>query len=231
MKIVFLGTPQFVQPIKFALAKYFTLVASLSEADIGIIAAYGRILTKKELNTPRFGCINIHPSQLPKYRGPSPIQQAILDDAKKTSITIIEMDEEVDHGPVIYQEELEISSKDNFDTLSKKLFFRASKILPGIIKDFTSGKIKPIPQDHSQATYTKRFTKQDGYFNINSPPGSEKLDRMIRAYHSWPGVWTKWKDKIVKFYPEGLIQMEGKKVIPLKDFLNGYPDFPRFLYN
>lgn len=226
MKIVFWGTPQFVQPIKNELAKHFTLTESLGEADMAVIAAYGKILTKKELNTPKFGCINVHPSLLPKYRGPSPIQQTILDGEKKTGISIIKMDEQVDHGPIIYQEQLDISDKDNFNTLSKKLFLRAAEILPRIIKDFVSGKIKPIPQNHTQATFTKLFTRKDGYFDINNPPDPQTLDRMIRAYYPWPGVWTRWNNKIVKLLPKGLIQMEGKKPISLKDFLNGYPDFP-----
>ena len=228
MKVVFLGTPDFVRPIKQFLAKHFTLVNSLNKADLAVVAAYGRILTKIELNTPRFGCINVHPSLLPKYRGPSPIQQAILEGGKKTGITIIKMDEEVDHGPIIYREQLDISDKDNFDTLSKKLFSRGAEILPPIIKDFTSGNIKTTPQDYTQATYCKLLTRQSGHFDINNPPNPQTLDRMIRAYYPWPGVWTRWNNKIVKFLPGpgGLVQMEGKKKMPLKDFLNGYPDFP-----
>ena len=144
------------------------------------------------------------------------------------------MDEEVDHGPIIYQESLELTDKDNFSTLSKKMFLRSAEILPQIINDFISGKITPIPQDHSQATYTKHFTREDGYFDITNPPDAQELDRKIRAFHPWPGVWTIWKvrsgkekvKKIVKFLPNGKIQMEGKKAINYKDFLNGYPDFP-----
>ncbi|MBU1031558.1 methionyl-tRNA formyltransferase, partial [Patescibacteria group bacterium] len=99
MKIAFLGTPQFVQPIKDRLAKHFTLTDSLNEADLGVVAAYGRILTKEELNAPKCGFINVHPSLLPKYRGPSPIQSAILNGDKISGITIIKIDEEMDHGP------------------------------------------------------------------------------------------------------------------------------------
>lgn len=225
MTIAFLGIPDFVKSIREVIRKNFTLVESLNKADLGVIAAYGQILTKKELISPKMGCINIHPSLLPKYRGPSPIQAAILNGEKKSGITIIKMDEKMDHGPIIYQESLELASSDNFHTLSKKMFLKASQILPQIITDCISGKITPVPQNHSQATYTKHFTKKDGYFDINNPPDPEKLDRMIRAYHPWPGVWTRWNNKIVKFLPGGLLQMEGKKAIPLKDFLNGYPDF------
>lgn len=233
MKVAFLGTPDFVQPIREKLAKHFTLVDSLSEADLAVVAAYGQILTTQQLETPKYGCINVHPSLLPKYRGSSPIQTAILNGEKQSGITIIKMDEKVDHGPIIYQEEMELSSSDNFHTLSKKMFLRASQILPQIMTDFISGKINPIPQDHSKATYTKHFTKKDGYFDINNPPAAEILDRMIRAYYHWPGVWTRFRPsgssgqaKIVKFLPGGLLQMEGKKAVSFKDFLNGYPNFP-----
>lgn len=232
MKIAFLGTPDFVQPIKETLAKYFTLVDSLYEADLAVVAAYGHILTSKELETPKYGCINIHPSLLPKYRGPSPIQSAILSGDKVSGITIIKMDEEVDHGPILYQEQIELSNEDNFDTLSKILFLRSSVVLPKIIEDFIAGKTTPKKQDHSKATFTPYLTKEDGYFDINNLPAPEILDKMIRAYYPWPGVWTRFRQgssgqaKIVKFLPGGLLQMEGKKPISFKDFLNGYPNFP-----
>ena len=260
MRVIFLGTPPFVQPIREVLAKHFTLVESLNEADLAVVAAYGRILIKEELNTPKYGCINVHPSLLPKLRGSSPIQAAILNGDKISGITIIKMDAGVDHGPILFQEKIVLSDSDNFDTLSKKMFHRAAEILLKIIADFVAGKITPTAQDHSGASYCQHLTKETGYFEINNSPSADKLDRMIRAYYPWPGVWTKWspsrhtegakrpKDlKIVKFLPnvtlskaKGIklysspsaqndkffIQMEGKKPISFKDFLNGYPDFP-----
>lgn len=226
MKIAFLGTPSFVQPIKQELTKHFILVNSLDEADLCVVAAYGKILTKDELKTPKYGCINIHPSLLPKYRGPSPIQAAILNGDKVSGITIIKMDEQVDHGPILYQESLELFDSDNFDTLSKKVFERAADILPKIIENFVFGKIKAKKQNDARATNCYSLTRESSYFLIDNPPAPEKLDRMIRAYYPWPGVWTRWNGKIVKFLPGNILQMEGKKPISLKDFLNGYPDFP-----
>lgn len=226
MKIVFLGTPDYVQPIKNELAKYFSLVDSLGEADLCVVAAYGKILTKEELNTPKYGCVNVHPALLPKYRGASPIQAAILNGDKVSGITIIKMDEQVDHGPIIYQEQLELSDRDNFDTLSKKMFQRASQILPKIITDFVDGRLKSRGQNHAMASNCPKLTRDSGYFDIDHPPDPLVLDRMIRAYYPWPGVWTRWNGKIVKFLPAGKLQMEGKKPLSLKDFLNGYPDFP-----
>ena len=251
MKIVFLGTPDFVKPIRDILAKHFTLTDKVQESDLIVVAAFGKILSKEVLDAPKYGSINIHPSLLPKYRGPSPIQAAILNGDKISGITIIKMDEEMDHGPVIYQESLDLSDKDNFDILSKKMFLRASEVLPQIIEDFVQGEIKPKEQNSTSATYCKLLTRESGYFDIDHPPSSEILNRMIRAYYPWPGTWTRWspsrypdpaqpeKDlKIVKFLPsishpeldsgsiKFLIQMEGKKAISLRDFLNGYPEFP-----
>jgi len=237
MKIIFLGTSSFVQSIKEELAKHFTLVDTLKEADLGVVASYGHILSKEELNYPKFGCINVHPSLLPKYRGPSPIQSSILNGDQTSGTTIIKMDEEIDHGPIIYQETIELSSIDNFDILSKKMFQRSAEILPKIVEDFISGNIDPIAQDHTKATYSEKLTRESGYFDITTPPDSEKLDRMIRAYYPWPGVWTRWNGKIIKFLPSSshpeldsgsikyVVQMEGKRAVSKKNFLNGYPNF------
>ena len=208
------------------MAKHFTLVDTLEASDLAVVAAYGQILTSEQLNTPRYGCLNVHPSLLPKYRGPSPIQKAILNSELTTGITIIKMDEEVDHGPIIFQVTLELSEADNFDILSKKMFARAAEILPKLIEKFIKGEIKPVEQNHEIATYCEKLSRESGYFDINSPPSADALHRMIRAYYPWPGVWTRWNNKIIKFLPDYMIQMEGKKAISLKDFLNGYPDFP-----
>lgn len=229
MKITFLGTPDYVQPIKETLAKNFELVDNPQDADLTVVASYGKILTQEELSAAKFGSINVHPSLLPKYRGATPIQSAILNGDKISGITIIKMDEEVDHGPILYQEEMTFEDTDTFESLSKKTFLRASEILPQLINNYLSGKITPQIQDHSQATFCSRLTKESGYFDINNPPAPEVLNRMIRAYHPWPGVWTRWNGKIVKFLPEGKMQMEGKKPLPLKDFLNGYANFPKNL--
>lgn len=163
------------------------------------------------------------------------MQTAILNGDKTSGLTIIKMDEEVDHGPIIYQEEIALSEVDNFDSLREKMFGLAAKILPQLIKDFIDNKLEIKEQDHTKATYCERLERESGYFDINTPPPAETLDRMIRAYYPWPGVWTKWRQqaggnrqqqKIIKFLPEGKMQMEGKKAVSKKDFLNGYPDFP-----
>lgn len=226
---------------------------SALQPDLFVVAAFGKIIPQNILDIPKFGCINIHPSLLPKYRGASPIQSAILNGDKVSGISIIKMDAEIDHGSIIYAEEFSLSPVDTFETLSTKMFLRSSEILLKIIPAFISGKLKLKRQDNAIAEYCRMVKKEDGYFDINNPPSAEILNRMIRAYYPWPTAWTKWsfanaQDKIVKFLPipshselvsessdsgirqndkrEYFIQMEGKKPVPLKDFLNGYPNFP-----
>lgn len=242
LKIVFFGTPDFVDPVLQSLKDNFEVVLEVRDPDIDlvelsgkmkklkpdllVVAAFGKIIPKHILDIPKYGVLNIHPSLLPKYRGPSPLQTAILNGDKETGVTIIKMDEEMDHGPVIVQEVFSLSNSTNFQVLSKEIFHRSSEILPQLIRDFVKGKISLLGQDDAIAVYCPRLTRESGYFEIDNPPTSEKLDRMIRAYYPWPGVWTKWKGKIVKFLPGRMVQMEGKKATDLKSFLNGYPDFP-----
>ena len=136
------------------------------------------------------------------------------------------MAESVDSGDILAQTEYPVSEKETQESLLTKLNELGAELLISVINQYLEGSEKPTPQDHSQATFTQHFTRENGYFDINNPPEAKVLDRMIRAYHPWPGVWTKWKSKIVKLLPGNMLQMEGKKAISYKDFLNGYPDFP-----
>ncbi len=191
--------------------------------DLAILIAYGKILPRKILEIPKFGFINIHPSLLPKYRGPTPVQTAIFEGEEKTGISIILLDKEVDHGPLLAQKEIAIEEDDNHLSLNEKLATIGAKVLLEILPDYIQGKLKPVPQDHKQATFTKHITKQDGEIDPQNPPDRKTLDRMIRAFYPWPGVWTKLDRKIIKFLPNGLIQPEGKRKMTKKEFLNGYP--------
>lgn len=207
---------------------------SFLESDLFIVASYGKILPQALLDIPTLGSINVHGSLLPKYRGASPIQTAILNGDQETGVTIMFMDAAADHGPILSTKKLAISNDETFQSLSNKMSQIAAPLLIDTILQFVSGKIKPRVQNHARATFTKLITKEDGYFDINSPPSPTKLNRMIHAYYPWPNAWTIWEIKsqkekvkrIVKFLPRGLVQMEGKKAVPLKDFLHGYPDFP-----
>ena len=196
--------------------------------DLFVVAAYGKLVPDSILNLPTLGAINIHPSLLPKYRGPAPIQNALLNGDKNLGITIMQMDQDLDHGPLLSQWEIPISSTDTFQSLHQKAFTNAAEKLPEIIEKYESGKITPTPQDHNAATFTEKILRTDGFFSLEEPPGAKKLDSMIRAYFPWPSAWTKVKIKNqelrLKFLPEKKVQIEGGKVTTIKDFLNGYPE-------
>ncbi len=217
-------------PLIFTPENFSSLISHFSslKPDLFVVAAYGKILPQKILNIPTFGTICIHPSLLPKYRGASPIPQTLLDGEKVTGTTIIKMDEKMDHGPILSISPFTIHETDTYQTLMNHLFQLGATALPDVIKNYTEGKITPESQDDSQATFTKLIKKSDGLIDLENPPDKTKLNRMIRAYYPWPTVWSRTQlngqEKIIKFLPDQMIQMEGKKPQNLKDFLNGYPE-------
>ncbi len=196
--------------------------------DLAVVASYGRIIPNEVLEVFPQGMLNIHPSLLPKYRGACPIQNAILEGKKTTGVTIILMDEKMDHGPIIAQQELDIANNDTFESLLQKGFQLGSEMLVNVLPDYIEGKIELKPQDDNSATYTWKTaeTKEAAYFDLDYPPTSEALDHMARAFYPWPNAWTRWNEKIIKLYPNRMIQLEGKKPVSYKQFIEGYPDFP-----
>jgi len=160
--------------------------------DLIVVAAYGQILPKEILDIPKFGCLNVHPSLLPRWRGASPIQYTILNGDEKTGVTIILMDEKMDHGPIISNSKFKIqNSKLTYQELHNELANLGAKLLIEIIPKWIKGEIKPRPQDESKATYTKILTKEDG--EINWKKSAEDLERQIRAFDPWPGSFTFWE--------------------------------------
>jgi len=198
-----------------------------AKAPIGLLASFGAIVPNEVLNIFPKGIINIHPSLLPKYRGPTPVQTAILNGDKTTGVTIIKLDEEIDHGPILEQIEDEILPNDTSESLYDRLFKLSASSIVSTIELYLERKIIPFEQDHKKATFIHHLTRQNGYIDLTDPPSPEKLDRMIRAYYPWPGVWTKLKVKseklkVIKFLPRNLIQVEGKKPMSYKNLENGY---------
>lgn len=198
-----------------------------SELDLFVVAAYGKILPQEILDIPKMGAINIHPSLLPKYRGSSPVQSTILNGDRETGVTFILMDEKMDHGPIIYQERVDLNGTETFESLVNKLFEIASKSIIQAINMLANKKLNPKIQDDSEATFCKTLTKEDGYIDIDNPPTN--IGNLIRAFYPWPGVWFKLNGKIIKLYPNGVIQMEGKNPVSYKDFINGYPQGAQIL--
>ena len=162
-------------------------------AEIGVLAAYGKIIPQELIDVFPKGIIVVHPSLLPKYRGATPIQSAILSGEKETGTTLIVMDDKVDHGPILAYGKWQIANSDNYEILSKKLADLSADLLIETLPEYYSGEIKPKPQNHSEATYTKKFSTEDGFVELekNSP---ENIWRKVKALNPEPGVWTILKE-------------------------------------
>nr|MBI5455465.1 methionyl-tRNA formyltransferase [Candidatus Levybacteria bacterium] len=197
-----------------------------SGAKLGIVADFGLIIPPKVINFFEFGIINIHPSLLPKYRGATPVQSAILNGDTKTGVSIIQLDKYMDHGPILAQTEAEINPGATSQDLYEKLFKKGTLLLRDVIQKLEIQKPTPKEQDHQNATFTKLLTRDDGFVDFKTISNKEFFDRLVRAYYPWPGVWTRAliNDKLllIKFLPNKRIQVEGRRDMLYKDFINGY---------
>jgi methionyl-tRNA formyltransferase len=164
--------------------------------DLIVVAAYGKLIPKELLLIPRYGCWNLHPSLLPEYRGPSPVVSAILDGKITTGVTLMQMDEGLDTGPIISQEKIEIDMNDSAGECTEKLFAIGAKMLIKNLPNLINGNLVPEPQREALVTTTKLVKKSDGLINWNTT--AEHIIRMDRAYRPWPGIYTIWKNKIIK---------------------------------
>lgn len=164
--------------------------------DIILVVAYGQILSKDMLNIPRIGCINIHASLLPKYRGAAPINWPIINGEKKTGITFMFMNEKVDAGEIIDQREITILPDETHGELNKRLSNLSAEIVNDLLKEIKNGNIKRIPQEKRLATYTKKMSKEDGEI-IWSNKG-EKIYNLIRGTIPYPGAFTYYKERKLK---------------------------------
>lgn len=188
-------------------------VELMKDVDLFVVASYGKIIPKAILDIPKYGVLNIHPSLLPKYRGASPIHAAILNGDTETGVTIIKMDEELDHGPIVASTKLQITNhKPQFEELHDQLAEIGADLLIRILPDYISGKIKPTAQDHDKATYTKIITKDDARVDWNK--SAEEIERMVRAYHKWPVAWTTLDGKRLKVYEAESIEAEHQGYKP-----------------
>lgn len=209
----------------------FSLLFSLSP-DIIVAAAYGKIIPKEILEIPKRGALNVHPSLLPKLRGPSPIQSAILNGDKKTGVTIMLMNEKMDEGHILTNHELQITNNVTSEELEEELAKIGGKLLVETIPTWLAGKIQPTLQNHSKATYTKILTKKDGLINFNEP--AEIIERKIRAFTPWPGAYTFVNGKRIIITEAELnqfnalkikrVKLEGKKEMDFKDYIKSNPE-------
>lgn len=192
-------------------------VSSNTPADLGILAAYGEIVPKEVIGYFPFGILNVHPSLLPKWRGASPVQAPIIAGEKETGVSIIKLDEKLDHGPIVSQFKEDISDSDTTETLRARLFERSATVLVELLEAYLNKKIKPREQNHKEATFTTQIKKQDAFIPPNLianamsvesskkkvesmeikfvkdcilPATSYMLHNFIRAMYPWPVAWT-----------------------------------------
>ena len=164
--------------------------------DVVVVAAYRLFLPSKILSAPRWGCLNIHPSLLPRYRGPSPVAGAILNSDAVTGVTVMKIDEGMDSGPIVAQRETPIGDQETAEELTARLFEEGAALLVEVLPSWTEGDVQPAPQDESQATVTSRLSKE--YGDINWTSDAETIARQVRAYRPWPGTYTRWDGKLLK---------------------------------
>jgi methionyl-tRNA formyltransferase len=217
-----------------------------------IVAAYGQILPKSILQIPSHGCLNLHASLLPRHRGASPIQAAILDGDAETGITVMQMDEGLDTGDIILMEALPIGAEETAGHLHDRLAAVAAPCLARALQQIEDGSIHRIPQDNAQATYAPKLRKADGWLDWSKP--AAVLERRVRAMSPWPGAFARLGGHILKIHEtvigsgagapgevlasepgelkiaagEGClilnsIQLEGRKRLAASEFLRGFP--------
>src|SRR3989339_146937 len=235
------------------------LYIELKDIDLVLVYAYGALIPKKILSLPKYGFWNIHPSLLPKYRGPSPITTPLINGDKTTGVTIIKMDEEIDHGPIIAQESYTIKETDYRPDLEKKLTDLGFKMFRKLIlkgedtffETIARGKI--TEQNHKEATYTKKLSKNDGFIEFEklknsltpnpylpdealAKSGSLTVYNLFRGLYPWPGIWTILPNgkrlKITKITMKQFnnltidaVQLEGKTEVDFKTFNKAYKIF------
>ncbi|NQW16867.1 MAG: methionyl-tRNA formyltransferase [Chloroflexi bacterium] len=224
------------------------------EADAYVVVAYGKFLPDDVLVLPRMGVLNLHPSLIPKHRGPSPVATAILEGDEWTGVTIMLLDSGMDTGPVLAQSDPEpITGRDSLESVTERLFEIGAALLPPTLQAYAKGEITPAAQDNSRATTSRLLKRQDGRIDWNMP--AIEIHRQIRAFDPWPGTFTTWNGQNLKILsaligPEdplapgeviggrGVIyigtgdgqlevqqlQLEGKAAATSETFLRGYPD-------
>ena len=225
------------------------------QPDVIVVVAYGLFLPADTLAVPPLCALNIHPSLLPKYRGPSPVASAILNGDTTTGVTLMRLDEGMDSGPIIAQRDSRIGAEDTTAELTPRLFEIGAQLLAECLPQWRDGAIDAIPQREADATITRLLTREDGA--IDWTHSADYIARQVRAYHPWPGSFTRWNGKQLKVHqataidsgaieapgevvenPQGIavvcgdgllllrrVQMEGRQAADIDDFVRGYRDF------
>jgi methionyl-tRNA formyltransferase len=195
-----------LQPEKVRTQEFLSQLQNLSP-DLICVTAYGKILPKNILELPRCGCVNVHASLLPKYRGAAPINWAIVRGETQSGITTMLMDEGMDTGDILLKKEIQIQDEDDAGTLSEKLSQLGAELLLETISQLQEGKLDPAKQDESLATYAPMLKKSDGEIKWDKP--ASELWNLIRGMNPWPGTFTTLGNKSLKIFKAKLVDGEG----------------------
>lgn len=203
-------------------------IKSFGDFEFFLVASYGKIIPNEILDLPKHKTINIHPSLLPKLRGPSPIQSAILKETE-TGVSIIRLDDQVDHGPLLAQKKVEIDWPPYEQDLENLVAKVGASMVADLLPDLLENKIQEKEQDHSKATFCEKIKKSDGEINLNDSPNLNLIK--IRAYHKWPGAFFFVNNKriiVKRAHTENnelvidRIVPEGKKEMDYKDYIRNF---------
>jgi methionyl-tRNA formyltransferase len=184
-----------LQPASMRSKENLEQLANL-QPDLMVVAAYGRILPPNVLALPPKGVLNIHPSLIPQYRGPSPVAAALLNGDKETGVTVMVTEEGMDTGPVVAQKREAVLSGDTTLVLTERLFRIGAELLVKVLPLWEKGQINSLPQDEHMASTTRLYKKEDGF--IDWGLSALSIERRLKAFAPWPGCYTYWKGKILK---------------------------------
>lgn len=176
--------------------------------DVAVLVVYGKILPEAVLAVPKRGFINVHPSLLPLYRGPSPVVSALRDGAAETGITIMQLDREVDHGPVLAQRSVPVAADATGGSLTDLLAQKGAELLVETLPRFLSGELTPQPQDHARATFTHKLERASGELDWSRL--AAELALVVRAYDPWPGTYTCWDGKRLKVLAAQVVESSAQ---------------------
>lgn len=203
-----MGVPV-LQPEKIKNNPDFIKLLKGLKADFFVVVAYGAILPNEILEIPKYDCINVHASLLPKYRGASPIQSALLNGDKETGVSFMSLNEELDTGDVYLLKKIEIEEKDTQETLSKKLADIGATLLPSVLRDIEDHVLTPLPQNEDMATYCTKISKEDAQVDPKKDSAQTIINK-LRAFTPWPGIFMIYKGKRLKILEAEKYKTEEK---------------------
>ncbi len=184
-----------VQPVSLKGAGVVEQLAGF-HPDVIVVAAFGQVLPQSVLDIPSYGCINIHPSLLPRFRGASPVVAAILAGDEFTGVSIMLMDKGLDTGPILARAQIPVSVQDTTGSLTAKLSLIAAQLLTEVLPCWLRGELTPQPQNEAEATYSGSISKEEGEIDWHLP--AIDIWRRVRAFYPWPGCYTRWRGKQLK---------------------------------